>query len=125
MSKQKRPVFLNLMQIRLPITAVMSIAHRLTGILLFLALPFLIYVLEQTLQNEQSFVFVRESLDSIPVKIILIVLAWSFLHHLLAGIRYLLLDIDIGVELPPARSSAWLVIFLALILTSVVIGVGL
>jgi len=125
MSKQKRPVFLNLMQIRLPITAVMSIAHRVTGILLFLALPYLIYVLEQTLQNEQSFAFVRESLDSIPVKIILIVLAWSFLHHLLAGIRYLLLDIDIGVELRPARSSAWLVIFLALILTSVVIGVGL
>jgi len=125
MSKQKRPVFLNLMQIRLPITAAMSIAHRLTGILLFLALPYLIYVLEQTLQNEQSFAFVRESLDSIPVKIILIILAWSFLHHLLAGIRYLLLDIDIGVELRPARSSAWLVIFLALILTAVVIGVGL
>ena len=125
MSKQKRPVFLNLMQIRLPITAVMSIAHRVTGILLFLALPYLIYVLGQTLQSEQSFAFVRESLDSIPVKIILIILAWSFLHHLLAGIRYLLLDIDIGVELRPARSSAWLVIFLALILTAVVIGVGL
>lgn len=125
MSKNKRPVFLNLLQIRLPITAVMSIVHRLTGVLLFLALPFFVYLLERTLQDEQSFLSVLESLDSIPFKIILILLVWSFSHHLLAGIRYLLLDIDIGVELRPARSSAWWVIFSALIIAVVVIGAGL
>jgi len=116
MLKQKRPVFLNLMQIRFPITAIMSIAHRLTGVLLFVALPFLIYALDLSLQDEAGFTQILKSLDSIAVKIILLLLAWSLLHHLLAGIRYLLLDIDIGIEKQQARSTAWLVIILALIL---------
>ena len=117
MLKQKRPVFLNLMQIRFPITAIMSIAHRLTGVLLFLALPFLIYALDLSLQDEAGFTQTLKFLDSIAVKIILLLLAWSLLHHLLAGVRYLLLDIDIGIEKQQARSTAWLVIVLALILS--------
>ncbi|MCK4743555.1 MAG: succinate dehydrogenase, cytochrome b556 subunit [Sulfuriflexus sp.] len=125
MLKQKRPVFLNLMQIRFPITAIMSIAHRLTGVLLFLVLPFLIYALERSLQNEAGLAHILEYLDSIPVKIILALLVWSLLHHLLAGIRYLLLDIDIGIEKQQARSTAWLVIVLALIISAVMVGASL
>lgn len=125
MLKQKRPVFLNLMQIRFPITAIMSIAHRLTGVLLFLTLPFLIYALDRSLQNKASFTHILECLDSIPFKIILALLVWSLLHHLLAGIRYLLLDIDIGIEKQQARSTAWLVIVLALISSAAMIGFSL
>jgi len=125
MLKQKRPVFLNLMQIRFPITAIMSIAHRLTGVLLFLALPFLIYALDRSLQDKAGFTQILKCLDSIVVKIILVLLAWSLLHHLLAGIRYLLLDIDIGIEKKQARSTAWLVIVLALILPVVIAWVSL
>jgi len=125
MLKQKRPVFLNLMQIRFPITAIMSIAHRLTGVLLFLALPFLIYALDLSLQDEAGFTQTLKFLDSIAVKIILLLLAWSLLHHLLAGVRYLLLDIDIGIEKQQARSTAWLVIVLALILSVAIVWFSL
>ena len=125
MLKQKRPVFLNLMQIRFPITAIMSIAHRLTGVLLFLALPFLIYALDLSLRDKAGFTQILKCLDSIAVKIILVLLAWSLLHHLLAGIRYLLLDIDIGIEKQQARSTAWLVIVLALILSLSIAWVSL
>ena len=125
MLKQKRPVFLNLTQIRFPITAIMSIMHRLTGVLLFMALPFLVYVFERSLQSQADFIALREGLDSIPIKIILVMLVWSLLHHLLAGIRYLLLDIDIGIERQQARSTAWLVILLGLLLASIIVGVSL
>jgi len=125
MLKQKRPVFLNLLQIRLPITAIMSIAHRLTGVLLFLVLPYLIYIIERSLQSKADFVLIQECLESTSVKIILIVLLWSLLHHLLAGIRYLLLDIDVGIERQQARSTAWLVIILALGLSIAIVGISL
>jgi len=116
MVKHKRPVFLNLWQIRFPITAIMSIMHRLTGVLLFLAIPFFIYALQQSLQSESGFQTVIGYADSLAMKIVLLLLVWSLLHHLLAGVRYLLLDIDIGIELPQARLTAWLVIILALVL---------
>ena len=116
MVKHKRPVFLNLWQIRFPITAIMSIMHRLTGVLLFLAIPFFIYALQQSLQSESGFQTVIGYADLLAIKIVLLLLVWSLLHHLLAGVRYLLLDIDIGIELPQARLTAWLVIILALVL---------
>ena len=116
MVKHKRPVFLNLWQIRFPITAIMSIMHRLTGVLLFLAIPFFIYALQQSLQSESGFQTVIGYADSLAMKIALLLLVWSLLHHFLAGVRYLLLDIDIGIELPQARLTAWLVIILALVL---------
>ena len=125
MLKQKRPVFLNLTQICLPITAIMSIVHRLTGVLLFLALPFFVYVLELSLQSKADFISLQEAIDCISVKIILVILVWSLLHHLLAGIRYLLLDIDIGIERQQARSTAWLVTILALVMAIAIVGVSL
>jgi len=125
MLKQKRPVFLNLTQIRLPITAVMSIVHRLTGVLLFLALPFFVYFLERSLQSQKEYMSLREGMDCISVKIILVILIWSLLHHLFAGIRYLLLDIDIGIERQSARRTAWLVTLFALLMAIAIVGLGL
>jgi len=116
MLKQKRPVFLNLTQIHLPITALMSIAHRLTGVLLFIVLPFLVYILEQSLQSKVGFASLYDGRDNLLLKIVLVILAWSLLHHLFAGIRYLLLDIDIGIQRQQARNSAWSVTILALIM---------
>ena len=118
---QQRPVHLNLVRIRLPIGGIMSIIHRFTGVFMFLAVPFLIYLLDRSLISEQGYQDAIATLHS-PIGILLLFgLMWSLSHHLLAGIRYLLIDVDIGVEKEPARRSALAVTVagpvLALILT--------
>ena len=100
MSIDTRPKFLNLLHIRLPVGAVASIAHRISGILLFISLPFAAYLLELSLQNPDGFTQVGTVLDHWFIKLVSIALAWSISHHLLAGIRFLLLDLDIGLNKP-------------------------
>ena len=118
---QQRPVHLNLARIRLPIGGIMSIIHRLTGVFMFLAVPVLIYLLDLSLISEEGY---REAIAMLhsPLGIVLLFgLMWSLSHHLLAGIRYLLIDVDVGVEKEPARRSALVVTVagpvLALVLT--------
>jgi succinate dehydrogenase / fumarate reductase cytochrome b subunit len=108
-SKQKRPKFLNLLKIHLPVTGVNSFAHRVSGALMFVAIPGLIYIFGLSLRDSQSYTKAIALLQTIPVKLILTVLAWSLGHHLLAGIRFLLFDASIGAELPTAKASAWAV----------------
>lgn len=115
MNKRGTPVFLNLLQIRLPVTAIASVLHRLSGLVLFLALPLLIYALQQSLHSAESFTVLARQLSAWPVKVILIVLLWGLFHHLFAGLRFLLLDIEVGIQRPQARLSAWGVMILALV----------
>jgi succinate dehydrogenase / fumarate reductase cytochrome b subunit len=104
-----RPVHLNLTKIRLPIGAIMSIIHRITGVFMFLAVPFLIYCLDNSLISEQGYKDAIAMLHSPLGMLLLFGLMWALMHHLLAGVRYLLIDIDLGVEKEQARRSAWLV----------------
>ena len=116
---QQRPVHLNLVRIRLPIGGIMSIIHRITGVLMFLAVPVLIYLLDLSLISEAGY---REAIAMLhsPLGIVLLFgLMWSLSHHLLAGIRYLLIDIDLGVEKEPARRSALAVTVVAPVLALV------
>ncbi len=106
----KRPVFLNLLQIKLPAVALLSVAHRATGIVMFLLIPFCIYLLEMSVSDETGFHQVLAMIDSLPFQLLLFLMLWILLHHLLAGIRYLLIDMDLGVDRVVARRSAWLVI---------------
>jgi succinate dehydrogenase / fumarate reductase cytochrome b subunit len=108
-SPHNRPVFLNLLQIRLPVSAVMSILHRLTGVLMVLLIPFSAFILELSLSGADGFNAVADWLASPAVSPGLFVLCWVLVHHLLAGIRYLLLDVEIGIERPAYRYTAWLV----------------
>ena len=108
--KDRRPVFLDITRIDLPITAVISIIHRMTGILFFLLIPPLIYLFDLSLSSRQGFETTSDLLDHWLARTLLVFLSWGFAHHLLAGIRYLLIDIDIGVELVPSRISAWCVV---------------
>ncbi len=124
MQPSDRPVFLNLLQVRLPIAGVMSILHRASGLLLFLLIPPLLYLLELSLSSPAGFATVRDGLHSLPARAGLFVLLWALLHHLFAGIRYLLLDIHVGVERPRYRHSAWLVTISAP-LASVILMVAL
>jgi len=103
------PVYLNLLRIRFPVGAVTSIAHRLSGVLLFLSLPVLIYLLDLSLQSPEDFEKALSYINNCWFEAGLVLIIWSFMHHLLSGIRFLLIDIDKGVTLAIARRSAWLV----------------
>lgn len=123
MQAQDRPVFLNLLQIRLPIAGIMSILHRASGLLLFLLTPGLLFMLERSLSSPQDFALVREWLGA-PLSLAgLFLLLWALSHHLLAGIRFLLLDIHVGVDRPYYRYSAWLVSGTAPLLALLLLGV--
>jgi succinate dehydrogenase / fumarate reductase cytochrome b subunit len=124
-AKKRRPKYLNLpailFEIRLPLPARVSILHRISGLLLvFPMTAWLLYLLDASLASEQGFEQVRGYYLQLPlVKLALIVFAWSFFHHLCAGIRFLLLDLDKGIELRAARASAVAVLVVSLLLTAV------
>jgi succinate dehydrogenase / fumarate reductase cytochrome b subunit len=120
LSKQ-RPKFLNLMEIRLPLPGVASILHRVSGVGLFLMLPLLIWLLDLSLRSPDSFQALRDVVANPLVKLILIGLLWTFLHHFCMGIRILLIDIHVGVEKAKARASAVAVFAVSLVLT-VILG---
>lgn len=120
----KPPVYLNLLQIRFPVAAVLSIGHRISGVVLFLCIPFCVYLLDLSLRNESGFAKATEILASTPVRWLTVVLIWMFAHHFYAGIRFLLIDIDAGVEKSIARISAWGV-FVAGVVTMLIAAWGL
>ena len=105
-NKNKRPVFLDLRRIRLPVTAVTSLAHRISGLVLFLALPFCIYLLDRSLSGPDGFAVASSVLDAFAVRLLFVAVLWALAHHILAGIRFLLLDLDWGAALPEAVRSA-------------------
>ncbi|MBS0335661.1 MAG: succinate dehydrogenase, cytochrome b556 subunit [Proteobacteria bacterium] len=107
--ENKRPVFFNPVLIQMPVGALTSIVHRVTGILLAAGIPFTIYILDLSLQSDQSWSRVVHLLDAWPFKAIAIVFIWALAHHLLAGVRHLLGDVDVGSGLISARRSAWMV----------------
>jgi succinate dehydrogenase / fumarate reductase cytochrome b subunit len=124
-ARNKRPVFINLLQIKLPVAGVMSIAHRVAGVLMFVSIPFWLYVLELSLKSPQDFARAAEIMQSNWLIPFYLFLLWSLFHHLLAGIRYLLLDIDIGVEKPLFRQTAWAVLVAAPVLLLLILAVAL
>lgn len=91
---------------------------------LFLMLPVAIYVLDSSLASPQSFASLGSEVSSPLVKLVLLLVLWAFLHHFFAGIRYLLLDLQLGIELKPARAGAWAVLVVSLALT-MMLGVKL
>ncbi|MES9946678.1 succinate dehydrogenase, cytochrome b556 subunit [Candidatus Thiodiazotropha sp. CDECU1] len=117
-----RPVFLNLFKIRLPMAGIMSIIHRATGVVMVLAIPLLIYLLDLSLSGPDGFAAAKGLFANGLVKLILFLFVWGLMHHFLAGIRYLLIDIDIGVEKPMFRQTAWAVTLVAPVLALILLG---
>ncbi len=107
--RREGPIYLNLLRIRMPVTAWVSIAHRLSGVLLFLAIPLMAFLLDRSLSSESGYQWVVDLAATVWFQIPLGLVLWSVIHHLFAGIRFLLIDIDIGVELASAKTSAWVV----------------
>jgi len=122
--QKTRPKFLELHHIRLPLPGIVSILHRLSGVGMFLCLPLLLWLLDNSLHSQSSFARMQSFIGNPLVKIVLLGLIWSFLHHLCAGIRYIALDLHFGTELQSARSTSWWVLAISIGLT-VVAGVKL
>ena len=120
-----RPVYLNLVRIRLPLPGIVSILHRLSGAALYLiGLPLLLFGVQRSLASSEAFDSFRAALSNPFAKIVLIGLIWAYLHHFFAGIRFLLLDVQQGIELKPTRVSSVVVLVVSLALT-LLVGVRL
>jgi succinate dehydrogenase / fumarate reductase cytochrome b subunit len=105
----RRPVFFNPLQIQMPVGALTSILHRISGVLLAASVPIGIFTMDLSLSRPSSYAWLIRQLDKWPVKVLAILLIWALAHHLFAGVRHLLSDIDIGSRLSAARRSAWTV----------------
>ena len=118
---RRRPVFLNLLRIRLPIPALTSILHRVSGALLFFAgVPLLLWGVQRSLASPEAYEAFRAFVAQPLAKLALVILAWAYLHHLFAGFRHLLMDVHVGLDLGPARLSATIATVAALALTLIV-----
>ncbi len=120
-SPSARPRFLHLLQIRQPVTALVSITHRISGVLLFLALPVAVWLLHLSLRSEGDFRSVQAWLATPAARLAGVLLLWAILHHFFAGLRFLLLDVDVGLSLKAARASAFAVFAVVAILFVVVL----
>jgi len=104
----------DLVRYRLPVPGMLSILHRVSGALMVVALPFVLWLFELSLRSESSWAQLRRGAAGWLVRIVLVVLAWALVHHALAGLRHLLLDLDLGVDRAQARRSAWIVFAISL-----------
>ena len=119
---KSRPKHLNLFVIRQPIPAIVSILHRVSGVLLFLFLWLFLIGLQRSLTSASAFADLKATMAQPLVKLLLLLLVWAYLHHFFAGLRHLALDLRIGMELPRARAMAIAALVLSLALT-VAVGV--
>jgi succinate dehydrogenase / fumarate reductase cytochrome b subunit len=121
-AKKSRPKYLNLpallFEIRLPLPGWVSILHRISGVLIFVAMVWLLFLLDRSLSSEAGFESVRRYVALAPVKLVLLVLVWAYCHHFCAGIRFLFLDLDRGVDLATARLTAKIALVASLLLTA-------
>ncbi len=116
--KKKRPVYLNLVQIRMPVTAIISILHRVSGALLFVSAVWILFMLDRSLASQAGFDSIRRYAGYPVVKLALLVLIWAYCHHFFAGIRYLLLDLDKWSDLAAARLTSYVSMALSLAVTA-------
>lgn len=122
-AKKTRPKYLSLsallFEIRLPVPAWVSGMHRISGALLvFPFAAWALYLLDTSLASEQGFAHVREGYLRMPLaKLGLVVLIWAYAHHFCAGIRFLFLDLNKGIDLPQARATSYAVFAVSIALT--------
>lgn len=114
---KKRPKYLNILEIKLPLPGWVSILHRVSGAGLFLMLPVLIWLLGLSLGSPDSYGTFQSVTGHPLVKLVLLGLLWAYLHHFCMGVRILLLDMHIGLEKAQARTSAIAVLVVSLALT--------
>ncbi|MEN8174522.1 MAG: succinate dehydrogenase, cytochrome b556 subunit [Pseudomonadota bacterium] len=117
-----RPVYLNLVRIKLPVAGIMSIVHRVTGVVMVLVMPPVVYLLDLSLRDSGGFQLARDLVNSLVGTAVLFLMLWALVHHLLAGIRYLLIDVDVGVEKPHYGYSALAVLAASPLVAALLLG---
>jgi succinate dehydrogenase / fumarate reductase cytochrome b subunit len=122
--KQARPKNLNLFTIGFPIPAIVSILHRMSGVILFLAIPLLLWGLHLSLATSDDFDNVKIFFAYPLMKLVIWGILAAFIFHFVAGIRHLLMDIHIGEELKSGRLTAQLVFAISIVLM-LLVGVWL
>lgn len=122
---KNRPQFRNihitdLANYRMPLAAIVSIMHRISGAFIFLMLPFLLYLLDKSLTSEDTYEYFHGYLEHASVKIAVVLLAWAYLHHFCAGLRHLIMDMHISADKDGARKSAAAVLIVSIPLAALV-----
>jgi succinate dehydrogenase / fumarate reductase, cytochrome b subunit len=123
---KKRPRNLDLALLRqynLPLPGKVSIFHRISGAGLFLCLPLILWLFSASLTSPETFAVFKAVFSAWPVKVVMAGLIWAYVHHFCAGIRFLLLDLHIGIEKEAARKSAGIVFAVSIPLTLIILGV--
>ncbi|PXX47308.1 succinate dehydrogenase, cytochrome b556 subunit [Undibacterium pigrum] len=105
---------------RLPLAGFVSILHRASGMLMFLLLPFILYLLDKSLTSETTFAELQALTSGVFVKLVILALSWAYLHHFCAGIRHLLMDLHYGLDKDSARKSAVSVLAISLVLAALI-----
>jgi succinate dehydrogenase / fumarate reductase cytochrome b subunit len=105
---------------RLPLAGIISILHRISGMLMFVLLPFILLLLDKSLMSEISFEYFKGIASHWFVKLLILALSWAYLHHLCAGVRHLFMDVHVGLQKETARKSAVIVLCVSLPLTALV-----
>ena len=99
----------------------MSILHRISGALLFLVgIPLALWGLDASLRSPEAYAAFATTMSHPLAKLVALALLWSVVHHLLAGLRHLLLDMHVGIDLAPARRSSVVVLVLGIVVTAAI-----
>lgn len=112
--------FADIRHYRLPLAAYVSILHRASGAIMFVLLPFVLYLLDKSLTSEISFEYFKGFTSHWFVKLVILALVWAYLHHVCAGVRHLLMDVHVGLDKESARKSAVTVFAISLPIAALV-----
>lgn len=121
---KKRPVNLDITTISLPVAGFVSFFHRISGIFLFAGMAVLLWMLDSSLDSQESFAAVRDVSASLIFKVILWAVLAALAYHTVAGIRHLIMDFGIGESLKGGQIGARIVLVISIILIAL-IGVWL
>ncbi len=113
MKTKPRPIHLDLRRIRMPINSITSIGHRISGVLIFLSMPVGLFLLDLSLMSPDGFASVVALYNCFIGKAALLILLWAFVHHLLAGLRCIGIDVDLGIDKPVFLTTARVVLYAA------------
>ncbi len=121
LTRPVRPIYRNIdvtqiVGYRLPLAGIISILHRISGALLFLLLPFVLYLFDKSLTSELSFIDFKSVTSGWFAKLVILALAWAYLQHFCAGIRHLFMDMHLGLEKESGKQSAAVAIAVSLVL---------
>lgn len=116
MVNRQRPVYLDITKYKFPITAIVSILHRISGVIIFLFIPFLLWALDMSLQSGEQFQALLRYLDNVAMKLLVWILLAAIIFHWVAGIRHLLMDVGVGESHYGGRMGANIVIIISIVL---------